>query len=59
MLRFCPEKYEPFDVANKDKYVVHDDYRPTWKVPTMAKYYSDLGYSFKETFNAHIRFVRE
>ena len=25
------------------------------QVPTMAKYYSDLGYSFKETLNAHVR----
>ena len=32
LLRFCPEKYHPFDAANRDKYVVHDDYRPTWKV---------------------------
>ena len=55
LLRFCPEKYYPFDPENKDKYVVHDDYRPTWKVPTLAKLYSDLGYSFKETLNTHIR----
>lgn len=55
LLRFCPEKYHPFDAANRDKYVVHDDYRPTWKVPTMAKIYSDLGYSFRETLNTHIR----
>ena len=43
LLRFCPEKYYPFDPSQKDKYVVHDDYRPTWKVPTLAKLYSDLG----------------
>ena len=35
LLRFCPEKYHPFDAANRDKYVVHDDYRPTWKVTTI------------------------
>ena len=55
LVRFCPELYYPFDQDNKDKYVVHDDYRPTWKVPTLAKLYSDLGYTFKETLNAHIR----
>jgi tubulin monoglycylase TTLL15 len=59
LLRFCPEKYHPFDAANRDKYVVHDDYRPTWKVPTMAKYYSDLGFSFKETLNTHVRSLGE
>ncbi|XP_040571969.1 probable tubulin polyglutamylase ttll-15 [Lepeophtheirus salmonis] len=57
LLRFCPEKYHPFDPKNRDKYVVHDDYRPTWKVPTLSKYYSDLGYSFKETLNAYIRSI--
>ena len=55
LLRFCPEKYHPFDVENRNKYVVHDDYRPTWEVPTMAKIYSDMGYSFRETLNTHIR----
>jgi tubulin monoglycylase TTLL15 len=47
LLRFCPDKYQPFDAANRDKYVVHDDYRPTWKVQTLAKIYSDMGYSFR------------
>ena len=55
LLRFCPALYYPFDAANKDKYVVHDDYRPTWKVPTLSKVYSDLGYTFKQTLNIHIK----
>ena len=24
LLRFCAEKYHPFDAANRDKYVVHE-----------------------------------
>jgi tubulin monoglycylase TTLL15 len=55
LLRFCPQKYYPFDPSDRDKYVVHDDYRPTWEVPTLARLYSDLGFTFKETLNAHIR----
>ena len=55
LLRFCPHKYYPFDSADRDKYVVHDDYRPTWEVPTLARLYSDLGFTFKETLNSHIR----
>ena len=47
LLRFCPEKYHPFDPEIKDKYVVQDDYRPTWEVPTLAKLYSDLDYTFR------------
>ena len=58
LLRFCPKKYHPFDVKDRDKYVVHDDYRPTWEVPTLSKMYSDLKYTFKETLNAHIRAVK-
>ena len=57
LVRFCPKKYHPFDQTDRDKYVVHDDYRPTWEVPILAKMYSDLGYTFKETLNSHIRSV--
>lgn len=53
--RFCPEKYYPFDSKITGKYVILDDYRPMWKVPALSKYFSDLGYTFKETFNAHIK----
>jgi tubulin monoglycylase TTLL15 len=57
LIRFCPKKYHPFDPKDRDKYVVHDDYKPTWEVPTLAKLYSDLSYTFKETLNTHIRSV--
>lgn len=56
LLRFCPSKYHPFDAADKDKYVVHDDYLPSWEVPSFTKYMDDgVGFSFKDTLNAHIR----
>ena len=58
LLRFCFEQYYPFDPENKDKYVIgraDDDYRPTWKVPILAKLYSDLGYTMKQTLNTHIK----
>jgi len=58
LIRFCPKKYHPFDQTDRDKYVVHDDYKPTWEVPTLSKLYSDLKYTFKETLNAHIRSVK-
>ena len=58
LIRFCPKKYHPFDQTDRDKYVVHDDYKPTWEVPTLSKMYSDLKYTFKETINAHIRSVK-
>ncbi|XP_063229554.1 probable tubulin polyglutamylase ttll-15 isoform X2 [Bacillus rossius redtenbacheri] len=55
LFRFCPVKYHPFDPEVLDKYVVGDDYLPVWQVPSLQKYYVDLGYSMKESFNAYVR----
>ncbi|CAH1113677.1 unnamed protein product [Psylliodes chrysocephalus] len=55
MLRFCPEKYLPFDSENLDKYVIGDDYFPVWKVPGLDYYYNTLGFSKKETLNAYLQ----
>ncbi|XP_069689786.1 probable tubulin polyglutamylase ttll-15 isoform X1 [Periplaneta americana] len=57
ILRFCPEKYHPFDPNVLDKYVVGDDYLPTWEVPSLKKYYIDLGFSMKESLSAHLRYT--
>jgi hypothetical protein len=38
-----------------DKYVVGDDYLPTWEVPSLQKYYVDLGFSMKESLNAYLK----
>lgn len=53
--RFCPVKYHPFDAEVLDKYVVGDDYLPTWNVTSLKKYYVDMGFSMKESFNAYVR----
>lgn len=55
LLRFCSKDYYPFSAANLDSYVVGDDYTPIWQMPSLHKYYSELGYSMKESLNAHIR----
>ena len=56
LLRFCPTKYHPFDAEDRDKYVVGDDYLPSWEVPSFTKYMNDrAGFSFKDTLNAFIR----
>jgi len=57
LLRFCPEKYYPFDQTNKDKYVVHDDYLPSWKIPSFSKYMQTNGFSFTDTLNTYIRSI--
>lgn len=62
LFRFCPVKYYPFDAANVDKYIVGDDYLPTWDVPSLAPFYNGLGFGMKGTIinkidqilNAHL-----
>ncbi|XP_017776537.1 PREDICTED: tubulin polyglutamylase TTLL6 [Nicrophorus vespilloides] len=54
LLRFCPEKYRPFDRNNLDKYVVGDDYLPTWEVPGLQYYYNELGFGMRDSLNAYL-----
>jgi tubulin monoglycylase TTLL15 len=55
LFRYCPEKYYPFDPNNVDKYIVGDDYLPTWEVPSLAKYFKTLGYGMKGSFDAYLK----
>ncbi|XP_050529493.1 probable tubulin polyglutamylase ttll-15 [Daktulosphaira vitifoliae] len=55
LFRFCPEKYHPFDPNNVDKYVIGDDYLPTWNVPSLKKYYVDQGASMKVSVESHLK----
>lgn len=55
LFRFCPTKYYPFDPEDVDKYVVGDDYLPIWKVPSLKNYYTKLGFSMKDSFDAYVR----
>lgn len=55
LFRYCPVKYYPFDANNVDKYIVGDDYLPTWEVPSLAPYYNGLGFGMKDSFDAFLR----
>ncbi|XP_065357802.1 probable tubulin polyglutamylase ttll-15 [Calliphora vicina] len=55
LFRYCPVKYHPFNASNVDKYVVGDDYLPTWQVPSLVKYYKRLGGSMRGAFDAYVR----
>ena len=56
LLRFCSVQYHPFDSANRDKYVVGDDYLPSWQVPSFTKFMTEkVGFSFKDALNGHIK----
>ena len=54
-IRFCPTKYLPFDSGNRDKYVVGNNFLPSWQVPSFSKYMDrKIGFSNKDALNAHI-----
>ncbi|XP_060804221.1 probable tubulin polyglutamylase ttll-15 [Amyelois transitella] len=53
LFRYCPAKYHPFDPKNLDKYVVGDDYLPTWEVPSLAQPYTALGFGMKDVFDIY------
>uniref|UniRef100_A0A1I8AM10 Tubulin polyglutamylase TTLL4 n=1 Tax=Steinernema glaseri TaxID=37863 RepID=A0A1I8AM10_9BILA len=55
LLRFCPQNYHPFDEKVPDKYVVGDDYTPTWEMPSLKKYYVDQSMTFRESLNAYLQ----
>nr|CAB3267357.1 probable beta-tubulin polyglutamylase [Phallusia mammillata] len=55
LIRFCPEDYAPLDVKNPRKYVVEDDYTPTWEMPSLRDYYVRLKLSHRESILAYVR----
>ncbi|EAT45971.1 AAEL002775-PA [Aedes aegypti] len=55
LFRYCPVEYYPFDPQNLDKYIVGDDYLPTWEVPVLKPFYTKQGFGMKESFDAYIR----
>lgn len=54
LLRFCPKDYYPFSPRDPDKYVIGDDYVPVWEMPSLKKYYTEGGFTRKQTLNAYI-----
>lgn len=55
LVRFCPEEYYPFDPKATDKYVVHDNYLPMWKVPSLSDMYQEKGLTFKQTLIQYLK----
>nr|XP_039264133.1 probable tubulin polyglutamylase ttll-15 [Styela clava] len=57
LIRFCPEDYEPFDSGNVRKYVVEDDYTPTWEMPSLKTGYKNMKLSHKESLLQHLKTI--
>lgn len=49
LIRYCAVDYNPFDVSIPDKYVVGDDYTPTWELPSLKDVYQRLKFSHKNS----------
>lgn len=57
LFRYCPVKYYPFDPENLDKYIVGDDYLPTWEVEALKPFYAKLSFGMKDSFDAYIQSI--
>ncbi|XP_066283017.1 probable tubulin polyglutamylase ttll-15 [Branchiostoma lanceolatum] len=57
LFRYCSKAYHPFDPFDVDKYVVDEDYTPTWEMPSLMDTYNRLQYSHKDTWNHYVRSI--
>ncbi|XP_071963144.1 probable tubulin polyglutamylase ttll-15 [Antedon mediterranea] len=55
LIRYCGKKYDKTNFDDVNTYVVTDDYTPTWKMPSLHQYYTDMKFTHKETLYAHIK----
>ena len=54
MLRFCPEKYHPFNASKVDQYVISNSLAFPWNITSINKFYKRK-YSAKSSLNAHLQ----
>ena len=55
LLRFCLEEYYPFDPKVLHKYVVGDDYTPTWKMPSLKHTYNEKFLTHKQSLFQYLK----
>ncbi len=53
LVRFCSEQYHPLDPENIEKYVIHENQKNVWTVPSTAKYYKGFR-STKMAMETHL-----
>ena len=46
-MRFCPDKYHPFNASNVRQYVVQDYYTLAHDMPSLSDAYRKYGFSFQ------------
>lgn len=55
LFRYCPQPYHPFNASDLNKYVIAEDYLPTWEVPSLKSYYTEFGYGMRDSFDAYVK----
>jgi len=55
LMRYCSEDYHPLDVHDPKKYVVGDDYTPSWELPSLTDVYQKLKFSHKDSFLYYVK----
>lgn len=60
MLRFCSEKFHPFDHENVGKYVVDKfSHEPFWEIPSLKNATQTFGFSAFKALNYHLKEQKE
>lgn len=51
LLRFCSKDYRPFKPSDPKKYVVDDEYTPSWEIPSLVELFDNQKLSNKQILN--------
>lgn len=54
LLRYCPEKYYPFDKNNKNQYIVRENHKQSWEIDELRPFHKSLGFNSKGSFNGYM-----
>ncbi|XP_055373908.1 probable tubulin polyglutamylase ttll-15 isoform X2 [Condylostylus longicornis] len=59
LFRYCTKQYYPFNSSIQEKYVVGDDYLPSWKVPSLKVLYNSFKFGMKDSFDGYVKSKKE
>jgi hypothetical protein len=54
-VRFCMERYHPFNHKNPRKFILHNQYLPVWDVDEVKKYFNASGGGIKASLEANLK----
>lgn len=54
LMRFCPDKYHPFNATNVRQYVIQEYYTLAYNMPSFEEGHKKYGYSVQKLFEEHV-----